>query len=41
MPTTYIVDPTGVIRHVACGFDTRNVQKEIRDMDAALKTLLP
>jgi cytochrome c biogenesis protein CcmG, thiol:disulfide interchange protein DsbE len=41
MPSTFIADPTGRVRHVHAGFDARDPTGEARKLRAALAALLP
>jgi thiol-disulfide isomerase/thioredoxin len=40
MPSSYVVDPKGVIRYERCGFEKQGVDGEISDMRAQLAKLL-
>ncbi len=40
MPSSYVVDPNGIIRYERCGFEEQAVDREIKDMSAALSKLV-
>jgi peroxiredoxin len=41
MPSSYVVDPKGVIRYERCGFEKEGVDDEVKTMRAQLTKLVP
>jgi peroxiredoxin len=40
MPSSFVIDPAGVVRHVHSGFDERNASGEQKKLKAALEKLM-